>query len=158
MSSESKAAGSLDAFREQLAETVSWCARRSHAGDLAHALRSPLIAPPPARSWAETVEAVAAERRLLLGRSWRRTLEPLGGGVLIRYRPTPPHSRGEARRASDGYFDARDVPPWDTWVCYVETGTDSYLVAWVPPTALTQVTRGLEASPGALSWTSLELR
>lgn len=158
LAGEAPASGGLEAFREQLAEAVSWCARRAGSGDLAHVLRSHPLAPPPGLPWPETVATVAEARRTLLGRSWRRSLEPLAGGILIRYRPTPPHSGGEARRASGGYFDDRDTPPWDTWICYVESGGASYLLAWVPPTALSAVTHGLQASPSALAWTTLEAR
>lgn len=158
MSSESRTPDSLDVFRERLAEAIAWCARRGEGGAPAASLRSLVLAPPPAQGWAETCAAVIDQRHLLLGRSWRRTLDPLGGGQLIRYRPTPPHSGGDARRASEDYFDERDAPPWDTWVCYVEQGETSYIVAWVPPGALASVTAGLKAGQQALSWTTLEAR
>ncbi len=151
-SSESSAPDSLDAFREQVAETVSWCTRRVGAGPPAEALRSLLLVPPPALPWPETLRSVADRRRQQLGRSWWRSLEPLGGGVLIHYRPTPPHSRGAAREASAGYFDDRDTPPWDTWVSYVEHPGSSYLIAWVPREALAAATAGLAAAPGSLAW------
>lgn len=147
--------GTLDAvesFRELVAETISWCTRRLNAGPPAETLRSLILVPPPALTWPETLKSVAERRRFQLGRSWRRSLEPLGGGVLIHYRPTPPHSRGAAREASGDYFDERDTPPWDTWVSYVERPASSHLIAWVPHEALAAVTAGLAAAPASLSW------
>jgi hypothetical protein len=100
----------------------------------------------------EIVRAVSDARLLQLGRSWRRSQEPLGGGLLLLYFPTPPHSRGAARSASSGYFDAKDTPPWDTWVAYVEEATRSYLVVWVPPEAFPLVTRALRGTERSLRW------
>lgn len=143
---------SLDPFRERLAETISWCLRRAASEPLSEALRSPALAPPAAVPWPETVRAVAASRLQALGRSWRRSLDPLGGGLLLVYFPTPPHSRGGARAASAGYFDAHDAPPWDTWTAYIEEARRSYLVAWVPPQALSSVTAAIAVAPSSLGW------
>ncbi|MFN8652208.1 MAG: hypothetical protein U0133_09930 [Gemmatimonadales bacterium] len=151
--SEPDISGSMQPFSERLAETVSWASRRGPEGiSLGEALRSPLLAPPPATAWAETVRAVAEKRLTQLGRSWRRTLDPLGGGRLLLYFPTPPHSRGAARNISDSFFDDRDTPPWDTWVAYVEETSRSYLVAWVPPFAFGQALAGVGAAGRSLDW------
>jgi hypothetical protein len=143
--------GSLQPFRERLAETVSWCSRRALAGHLGDVLRSPALAPPPASPWPETVHLVAEQRLLQLGRSWKRSLDPLGGGMLLVYFPAA-RAAGAARSASDGYCDARDTPPWDTWVAFVEETGRSYLVAWVPPAAIAPVTAAIEAAPQGLAW------
>lgn len=150
--SEPDLSESLQPFRERLAETVSWGTRRLGDLPLAESLRSPGLAPPPASPWPETVRAVADQRLTRLGRSWRRTLDPLGGGQLLVYFPTPPHSRGGARAASDGYFDDRDTPPWDTWVAYIEEAARSYLVAWAPPFGFAPAAEGIKAAPRSLSW------
>lgn len=150
--SEPDMTGSLDPFRERLAETVSWCLRRTAQTPLGEALRSPLLAPPAASAWPETVRAVANARIHSLGRSWRRSLDPFGGGLLLVYFPTPPHSRGAARAASQGYFDAHDAPPWDTWTAYIEEADRSYLVSWVPPQALGLANAAIEVAPKSLAW------
>jgi hypothetical protein len=150
--SEPDLTGSLEPFRERVAETLSWCLRRTASQPLGEVLRSPALAPPAAAPWPETVRAVAAARLHALGRSWRRSLDPLGGGLLLVHFPTPPHSRGAARAASDGYFDAHDAPPWDTWVAYIEEARRSYLVSWVPPQGLAQVTAAVAVAPGSLGW------
>lgn len=149
--SEPDFSGSLAPFQERLAETVSWAARRNE-GSLGESLRSPLLAPPPATPWPETLRSVAEKRLAQLGRSWRRTLDPLGGGRLMVYFPTPPHSRGTAKAVSDGFFDDRDTPPWDTWVAYLEETSRSYLVAWVPPFAFAQASAGIGAAGKSLAW------
>jgi hypothetical protein len=151
--SEPDISGSLQPFQERLAETVSWAARRAPDGStLGEALRSSLLAPPAATPWPETLRSVAEKRLVQLGRSWRRTLDPLGGGRLMVYFPTPPHSRGAARNISDGFFDERDAPPWDTWVAYIEETSRSYLVAWVPPFAFAQASAGIGAAGRSLAW------
>ncbi|HTS87641.1 MAG TPA: hypothetical protein VMG41_04050 [Gemmatimonadales bacterium] len=150
--SEPDVSGSLSAFKERLAETVAWCHRRTGSADLAVELRSPSLAPPPATPWLETMHAVAEARSLQLGRSWRRSADLLGGGLLLLYFPRDPHSDGAARAASSGYLDARDTPPWDTWVAYVEEVARGYLVAWVPPDALGAVTAALRESEPSVKW------
>lgn len=150
--SEPDLTASLQPLRERLAETVSWCSRRAEAADPGIALRTSPLSPPPATPWPETLRAVAEQRLFHLGRSWRRSQEPLGGGRLLVYFPTPPFSRGAARTASGGYFDERDAPPWDTWVAYVEESGQSYLVAWVSPAVMGPVTAGIEAAGRSLAW------
>jgi len=149
--SEPDLSDSLYAFRERLAETVSWCKRRVALGNLGESLRSAPLAPPPATPWLETVRAVGQARLHLLGRSWRRSLDPLGGGLLLLYFPSLPHS-GETRAPSDNYFDERDTPPWDTWLAFMEENTRSYLVSWVAPEALGNVTSALKEADAALRW------
>lgn len=150
--SEPDLTGSLQPLRERLAETVAWGSRRLPEGPINQALRTPALAPPPVSSWAETMRAVAEQRHAQLGRSWRRSRDPLGEGLLLVYFPTPPHSRGAARQASEGYFDERDAPPWDTWVAYIEETSRSYLVAWVPPLAFAQAAAGVGVAPRSLAW------
>jgi len=149
--SEPDISGSLEPIRERLAETVSWCQRRT-AGNLAESLRSAALAPPPARPWPETLKPVAEARLRLLGRSWRRSVEPLGGGLLLLYFPLSSNSGGRAAIASGGYLDDRDTPPWDTWVAYLEEVGRNYLVAWVPPEAMTNVTAATRLPTAAIRW------
>ncbi len=146
--SEPDISGSLHPFQERLAEVVAWCVWRGRDSQL----RTAALAPPPALPWPETVRTVAEQRAQQLGRSWRRSLDPLGGGLLLVYFPTPPHSRGAAHTASEGYFDERDAPPWDTWTAYVEEPARSYMVAWVPPQYLKQATAGVDQARTSLQW------
>jgi hypothetical protein len=152
MRSEPDISVSLHPFRERLAETVAWCERRAALDNLGESLRTAALAPPPASSWATTVRTVGEKRQLQLGRSWRRFLDPLGGGQLVVYFPTFPSSRGAARKASRGYFDDRDTPPWDTWVGYIEEDARSYLVAWAPPAAMPCVVAALKVPRVSIQW------
>ncbi len=149
--SEPDLSQSFEPLRERVAETVSWGIRRTEAGDLSESLRSVAFAPPPASPWIDTVRAVAERRLLRLGRSWRRTLDPLGGGSLLLY--FPGESNGaDVSAASDGFFDRWETPPWDCWAAFVEESHASYLLAWVPPYAYAQAAAGVTLSGGALRW------
>jgi hypothetical protein len=98
------------------------------------------------------VRAVAEARLKTLGRSWRRTLDPLGGGELLIYLPRHPDSGGGAREASHGYLDSRDLPPWDTWVSWIEEQHREYLICWVPSEAMTAVAAGMAVATESLAW------
>ena len=143
---------SFEPFQERLAETISWCLRAMKLGPLGRALRTMAYVPPPALSWPDTVRAVSEARLKVLGRSWRRTLDPLGGGELLIYLNGQPGSGGGARDASEGYFDDRDTPPWDTWVAWIEELDRQYLICWVPPEATAVATAGMEVAGGSLAW------
>jgi len=146
--SEPDISGSFHPFQERLAEVVAWCVWRGRDSEL----RTAALAPPPALPWPETLRTVAQQRALQLGRSWRRSIDPLGGGLLLVYSPTPPHSGGAAHQGSEGYFDERDAPPWDTWVAYIEEVARSYMVAWVPPQYLSRATEGVNQARNSLQW------
>jgi hypothetical protein len=137
---------SFEPFQERLAETISWCLRAVKLGPLGTSLRTPTYVPPPALPWPDTVRAVAEARLKVLGRSWRRTLDPLGGGELLIYRTGHPGSGGRARDVSEGYFDGRDIPPWDTWVAWIEEPDRQYVVCWVPQEAMGVAVAGMGAA------------
>ncbi|MDH4130314.1 MAG: hypothetical protein OEW17_00065 [Gemmatimonadota bacterium] len=150
--SEPDITDSFEPFQERLAETISWCLRAVKLGPLATALRTMAFVPPPALPWPETVRAVAEARLKTLGRSWRRTLDPLGGGELLIHLPRHVGSSGGAGEASGGYFDAHDLPPWDTWVSWLEEPQRAYLVCWVPPEAMEVVAAGMAVAGESLAW------
>jgi len=143
---------SFEPFQERLAETISWCLRAVKVGPLESALRTITFVPPPALPWPETVRAVAEARLKTLGRSWRRTLDPLGGGDLLIHLPRHATSGGAAREASHGYFDDRDLPPWDTWVAWIEEQHREYLICWVPPEAMSTAAAGMAMATESLAW------
>jgi hypothetical protein len=79
----------------------------------------------------------------------------LAGGRLLLFAPDETLSDGAAEVLSTGFFDADNVPPWDTWVDYIEDAptteqhatTASYLVCWVPPFLIEAADAGIWANP-----------
>jgi hypothetical protein len=59
---------------------------------------------------------------------------------------------GASDAASSGWFDAADLPPWDTWLCYGTLFSDRQpyadgLVSYVPLEFVPRVQRGIDANP-----------
>jgi hypothetical protein len=50
-------------------------------------------------------------------------------GKILLYIPCENVSDGASKYASNGFFDAYDCPPWDTWLHY----SDRTLMSWVCP-------------------------
>ena len=67
----------------------------------------------------------------------------LCGGRLLLYAPEDNLADGAAEYVSFGFFDADNVPPWDTWV----TMFGKHLVSWVPPQLLRLAQEGLDVNP-----------
>lgn len=68
-------------------------------------------------------------------------------------------SDGAAEAETRGYFDADNVPPWDTWVGVFEEHVNGerekkvYLVTWVPPIFVESVSRAIDVNPeGCIQW------
>jgi hypothetical protein len=104
------------------------------------------------------VEALVLARAQQLSPAGERVPYPgagLAGGRLVVYFPDANLFDGSAEQASNGFFDQDNMPPWDTWVCYVDVaGTagvdrsyDSYLVSWVPPALLELVDDAIAVNP-----------
>lgn len=100
-----------------------------------------------------------ATRRAWLGRGAERTTS----GRLLLFDPEDSLSDGAAHCESEGFFDVRNVPAWDTWVWYAEddpglggpTLCSSHLVAWVPPQVLGLAEAGVRANPEqCIRWAS----
>ena len=119
---------------------------------LAKQLRSPSLQPvsfEPAQPFvarAQIVETLADKRAEQLRIEQRYPSTPLmdlGGGRLLLYAPDENLCDGAAQSSSKGFFDVDNIPPWDTWVCFV----DRYLVSWVPPQLLDLANQGINANP-----------
>lgn len=143
-------------FAARLAETIAWCAPRAQHSAARHGLRSARLGPAElSTDGARNVEEVARKRaQCLEGRPEPvERYEDLRGGRLLVYFPDANLADGAAEVESDGFFDADNVPPWDTWVAF---GTDprsrdisyrSYVIAWVPAELVERANRGIEANP-----------
>jgi hypothetical protein len=69
------------------------------------------------------VDAVVARRADLVQQISLGPIAPaatLAGGRLLLFDPEGTLSDGAAEASTDGFYDADNVPPWDTWVLYVE--------------------------------------
>lgn len=155
--------------RLRLAETIACCAGREPP------LRTPDLDPralmgyfdasdwPASGSidWPAMVLQLAIARRRLL--DWKGRLpggpaSGLSGGRLLFFDVRASRYDGAARRSSNGYFDAENLPPWDTWVVQVSepspiSHASDYLVAWVPPSCIPRVSGAIEVNEeGCIAW------
>lgn len=125
--------GSIDPpLRQQLRSA----AYHSYATSLFH----------PEQNRAQIIEALAERRASLLRELSvfpRAASSDLAGGRLLFYEPDDNVQDGASQYASMGYFDERDAPPWDTWICYV----DRQLISWVPPSLLGLARAGIATNP-----------
>jgi uncharacterized protein (TIGR02996 family) len=165
----------LFAFRMRLAETIAFCAGRelplrtweleprSLLGGVA-TLHWPYDA---GIDWPGMVIELAITRRRLLERKGRAPSRPansLANGRLLTFDPWVAIGLGQAMTFSAGYFDADNLPPWDTWVMQIPEAsptsrddprrvTPHYLVAWVPPAYVARAGVGIETNEeGSLLW------
>ncbi|MDD9966520.1 MAG: hypothetical protein OXR73_09865 [Myxococcales bacterium] len=54
---------------------------------------------------------------------------------------------GAAEAESRGYLDVENAPPWDTWVAWSASGSDSgLLLAWVPADFVVDVESGIQVN------------
>jgi hypothetical protein len=96
-------------------------------------------------------EVIKARAKLLkfLGRA--HSQEPIGrvtDGRLLVYSPKDNLACGAAEFETMGFFDANNVPPWDTWVYY----SSDYLVSWIPEKLVSLVQDGIDVNPEGCIW------
>jgi uncharacterized protein (TIGR02996 family) len=170
----------VTAFRLRLAETIGFC-----AGQTQSALRHWELDPRMLTGWlagrggwpysdeidwpAMVLQVAIARRRILEreGRARSHLAAGVAGGRLLLFDPWVAIGTGEARTYSAGYFDADNLPPWDTWVFQVPEPspvvrhhpparvTPHYLVAWVPPAFVQRAGLGVQTNEeGSLQWLS----
>lgn len=155
-----------------LLEAALWSNIRADLAEPIRSLRSPSLAPYLFNeSRFETVHDVVTRRHHHLEADGR--IQRLGGRVddvvdsrVIGLDDPPRDGRllvwerdttiddgaGEAETA--GYLDESDMPPWDTWVAYVDPHPRAgYLVTWVPALFVERVGRAISVNAyGALYW------
>ena len=107
---------------------------------------APFVYPQPSAERAQLVEGVAKRRADQLRLEHRYPLvlvDHLAGGRLLKYAPSENLCDGAAQYSSKGLFDVDNMPPWDTWICFIEP----YLISWVPPSLLDLANSGIDANP-----------
>jgi hypothetical protein len=126
----------LSTFRARLTETIAWCLSWTPSGVHSPFLRTPELRPPNLANvpnewgdfeynWPDTreteraVESVA-ERRANLFRAMGNLPDaisgPLAGGRILIFEPSASDYCRVSGPESRWFFDAFDVPPWDTWL------------------------------------------
>jgi hypothetical protein len=147
-----------------LAETARWC---SDEQSLSHQLRSPKIDPSAAlqrphlpetqesiQAWVQVrnsqyrqaVSQVTAQRSHLLAAMKVSTLDSDAAqahGQLLIYFPMETVSCGASAASTQGFFDGKDAPPWDTWFWYSDGG----ILSWVPEDFVSRAQAGIDANP-----------
>jgi hypothetical protein len=151
-----------DVFRTPEYQEIKRLYAEADAGSIApleRQLRTIALKPPSDISKVEEapnrrviVEEVARKRTELLrasGINVGTASHSAAGGRILLLVPDDNLSDGAARYASKGFFDADNVPPWDTWVCYF----GKCLMAWVPSELESLANAGISVNPEAcIAW------
>ena len=156
-------------FQVWLAGTVAWCMNANINQSLQSRYRSPRIAPYVfIRNRFEAVNNVHQDRFFarhhIDGFSISIPTSLISQGRLLVYYPEKSLGDGAAAVETEGYFDSRNTPPWDTWIDYFEEPSVEgqngwerseryYLIAWVPPALVEVIQRGIDVNPEqCLQW------
>ena len=164
-----------DVLTARLAETIAWCQHLAVLDVPARDLRSNELLPPSITEHEETYPTLWEERRQIVaalshtranillskGIDILAVDAALAGGSLLLYFPSAQLADGEAHFQTQGFFDEKDCPPWDTWIWYhVEVdkieNDSSYgesILCWIPPSYLDIASIGVEVSIScSLQW------
>lgn len=69
-------------------------------------------------------------------------------GRLLAFFPDDSLDCGVAHDETEGFFTEGNVPPWDTWVAYLQEGpTTSHILAWAPGPLARMVNDGIRVIP-----------
>jgi hypothetical protein len=150
------------AVLQALSEAVAWCLNRSLQCDR---LRSSQLDPatflivPPLEEvgialWLENkrdsyqrAASAVIEKRSALVRDIHLAdadlVQAQSKGKLLVYEPQETVTDGAAAASSNGFFDIKDAPPWDTWFLY----SRDTILSWVPELLVQDVQDGIDANP-----------
>jgi len=145
----------LTAFLQALRDTIDWCEPRATITDIKNCLRSDSLSPYPfAGRRSEVVDSVVRERHIYRKDPSSLSAYSLAQGKLLDFMPDQNMTDGMAEEDSYGFFDVTNVPPWDTWVAYVEESPScNYLVCWVPRRLIGVATAGINVNAeGCIAW------
>lgn len=98
----------------------------------------------------DAVAKLVEERGILLSKSAGESgaLGLKAGGRLLITAPAENVADGASQVGSLGFFDENDIPPWDTWVAFV----DGDLLSWVPESLIGLAQDGIDANPVQCIW------
>lgn len=146
-------------FLRRLSETIAWCSQHGRVDDPKASLRTFSPTGSDLASQSHQVFTVALDRSRALSENGHPDCTPatsLQGGKLLSYFPNENLADGVAEAESGGFFDADNIPPYDTWVWMAENTQlvllggrrkidvpNNYLIAWVPPLFIPAAKRGL---------------
>lgn len=153
----------LAIFKKRLSETIAWCNEHIVPEDPVGSLRTKGLRPPGLKlchrfniDLHDVVQAIADERASSL-QYWLKTHSlPAGlanGHLLICTSAQESIPDGAVTELSKGFYDDDDMPPWDTWLCYLyddeilsngKIYRCEYLVSWVPPEFIDLANIGVE--------------
>lgn len=133
-----------DTLRKRISETAEWCSSRVDLNNLEHCLRTPALRPLVSADGRvnishTSVEELARQRSAML-RSTSQRGAHMPGRLLV-FDSQQSLSDGAAAVETGFLFDNDNVPPWDTWLLFVEETSrtqgrwkafDSYLLCWIP--------------------------
>ena len=152
-----------------LSETVAWCAARADVQRPGTSVRTAELMPPlcalapeerlrrllaSPEAASEAVQFIAQRRREALARSGLipAPAGTLGGGRVFAT-DFDTDVCGAAAPLSLGFFDALDVPGWDTWFAHESAGRlGGTVYGWVPAALAPLVERGFSAIPVRSVW------
>jgi hypothetical protein len=139
---------SLDEFRRSLAATIAWCGDGTYTPNRSEHLRSAQLRPPidianntdSLDVVRGAVQCVIDRRCTYLGLDRDANISvDLAGGRLLAFYPQVTIFDGWAAIESNGFFDPANVPPWDTWIFFI----DDFLISFVPQRFINNVESGL---------------
>lgn len=152
---QSKCHSGVDAglMRLRVAEAVAWCESLSSPTDL----RSVALRPSLFHDGPEDVVRDLGQRRqqqLRIGKLEVRYETPvIAAGRFMLYFPDENLSDGYAELVSGGFFDAENLPAYDTWVSFVldddcpRRSARRYLLCYVPAWSIDAADSGIEGNP-----------
>jgi hypothetical protein len=160
-------------LRRSLLEAVLWCDPRAGLSAPSSCLRSEALRPYIFNdSRHHTIHDVAFARHLCLEQAGLivrrggyaeelvdtsdvgRAIALVKRGRLLVWQRDDTIDDRAGQAETSGYLDESDMPPWDTWVAYVDAERISgYLVSWVPAIFIDAVERAIAINAyGALYW------
>lgn len=141
-----------NALQSRLAETIAWCNSLTLPNDLPSFEINPNIFH---QGYDDIVCDIGFSRQRYLG--YNKIPIPKGkpnlaGGRLLVYYPDLQLSDGAAEVATDGFFDVFNLPPFDTWLTFIEDSAlqhmhQKQLLCYIPASAVHLADLGISVNP-----------